>query len=227
MPSKAKSKRTRQHKPAKPTAATRKRALSMLDTLKREFPDAKIALDYSNALELLVATILSAQCTDARVNMVTPELFKKYRTAQDYVDAPDEELIEIIRSTGFFNNKTKNIKKACESIVERFNGEIPGTMEELTTLAGVGRKTANCLLGNVFDVPGIVVDTHMIRLSRRMGFTTQKDPVKIEFDLMELIPREDWTLFSHLITSHGRTWCSARKPMCDECPVADDCPKLI
>jgi endonuclease-3 len=199
----------------------------MLDTLKREFPDAKIALDYSNALELLVATILSAQCTDARVNMVTPELFKKYRTAQDYVDAPDEELIEIIRSTGFFNNKTKNIKKACESIVERFNGEIPGTMEELTTLAGVGRKTANCLLGNVFDVPGIVVDTHMIRLSRRMGFTTQKDPVKIEFDLMELIPREDWTLFSHLITSHGRTWCSARKPMCDECPVADDCPKLI
>jgi endonuclease-3 len=227
VPSKAKSKRTRQHKPAKPTAATRKRALSMLDTLKREFPDAKIALDYSNALELLVATILSAQCTDARVNMVTPELFKKYRTAQDYVDAPDEELIEIIRSTGFFNNKTKNIKKACESIVERFNGEIPGTMEELTTLAGVGRKTANCLLGNVFDVPGIVVDTHMIRLSRRMGFTTQKDPVKIEFDLMELIPREDWTLFSHLITSHGRTWCSARKPMCDECPVADDCPKLI
>jgi endonuclease-3 len=210
-----------------PTATTKKRALRTLEALKKEFPDAKIALDFTNAIELLVATILSAQCTDVRVNIVTKDLFKKYRTAQDYVDAPDEELIEAIRSTGFFNNKSKSIKKACRSILDDFDGEVPGTMEELLTLAGVGRKTANCLLGNVFGVPGIVVDTHMIRLSRRMGFTAQKNPDKIEFDLMELIPRDDWTLFSHLITSHGRKWCSARKPLCDECPIADDCPKIM
>ena len=210
-----------------PTAATKKRALRILEDLKKEFPDAKIALDFTNVLELLVATILSAQCTDQRVNIVTKDLFKKYRTAQDYVDAPDEELIEAIRSTGFFNNKSKSIKKACRSILDDFDGEVPGTMEELLTLAGVGRKTANCLLGNVFGIPGIVVDTHMIRLSQRMGFTEQKNPDKIEFDLMELIPREDWTLFSHLITSHGRNWCSAKKPLCDECPVADDCPKIL
>jgi endonuclease-3 len=213
--------------PAKPTAATKKRALRILETLKREFPDAKIALDFNNPLELLVATILSAQCTDARVNMVTPELFRKYRTAQDYLDAGDDELIEAIRSTGFFNNKSKSIKNACRSIVNEFGGEVPRTMEELLTLGGVGRKTANCLLGNVFGVPGIVVDTHMIRLSRRMGFTDQKDPDKIEFDLMELFPRDEWTLSSHLITSLGRTWCTAKKPRCDECPVADDCPKIL
>lgn len=210
-----------------PTAATKKRALRTLEDLKKEFPEAKIALDFTNALELLVATILSAQCTDVRVNIVTKDLFKKYRTAQDYVDAPDEELIEAIRSTGFFNNKSKSIKKACRSILDDFDGEVPGTMEELLTLAGVGRKTANCLLGNVFGIPGIVVDTHMIRLSRRMGFTEQKNPDKIEFDLMELIPRDDWTLFSHLITSHGRNWCSAKEPLCDECPIADDCPKIL
>jgi endonuclease-3 len=226
VPAKAKNK-SKKYIPAKPSAATRKRALRILNGLKQEFPDAKIALDYSDALELLVATILSAQCTDVRVNIVTKDLFKKYRTAQDYVDASDEELIELIRSTGFFNNKSKSIKKACQSVITNFNGEVPGTMEELTALAGVGRKTANCLLGNVFGVPGIVVDTHMIRLSNRMGFTIQKDPVKIEFDLMELIPRDDWTLFSHLITSHGRSWCSARKPLCDECPVADDCAKIL
>ena len=227
MPAKAKKKNSKAYIPAKPSPATRRRALRILDTLKKEFPDAKIALDFNNPLELLVATILSAQCTDERVNIVTKDLFKKYRTAQDYVDAPDEELIELIRSTGFFNNKAKNIKMACRSIVDDYHNEIPNTMEDLTTLAGVGRKTANCLLGNVYGVPGIVVDTHMIRLSRRMGFTIQKDPVKIEFDLMELIPREDWTLFSHLITSLGRSWCSARKPLCDECPVADHCPKIL
>jgi endonuclease-3 len=212
---------------AMPSAATRKRALRIVDGLKKEYPDAKIALDFTNALELLVATILSAQCTDQRVNMVTPDLFKKFRTPQDYLDASDEELIEAIRSTGFFNNKSKSIKKACRSIVDDFGGEVPGTMDELLTLAGVGRKTANCLLGNIFGVPGIVVDTHMIRLSRRMGLSDQKDPDKIELDLMELFPRDDWTLSSHLITSHGRKWCSARRPLCDECPVADDCPKNI
>jgi endonuclease-3 len=213
--------------PSQPSAATRKRARRILDTLRQEFPDATVALDFSSALELLVATILAAQCTDLRVNIVTKDLFKKYRTAQDYIDAPDEELIELIRSTGFFNNKSKSIKKACKSLVDDFDGEVPGTMDELLTLAGVGRKTANCLLGNVFGVPGIVVDTHMIRLSRRMGFSEQKDPVKIEFDLMEVIPREDWTLSSHLITSLGRSWCNARKPRCDECPVADDCPQIL
>lgn len=228
MPSKpAKTTRKKGYVPAKPTPSTRKRALRIVEALKHEFPDAKIALDYTNPLELLVATILSAQCTDVRVNMVTPNLFRKYRTAEDYLDAPDDELIDAIRSTGFFNNKTKSIKKACRSLVDDFGGEVPGTMEELLTLAGVGRKTANCLLGNVFGVPGVVVDTHMIRLSRRLGFTDQKDPDKIELDLMELIPRDDWTLFSHLITSHGRKWCNARKPLCDECPVADDCPRIL
>jgi endonuclease-3 len=226
-PSEEKPSRAKGYVPAKPSPTTRKRALRILEALKREFPDATIALNFTNAFELLVATILSAQCTDVRVNMVTENLFEKYRTPQDYLDAPDEELIEAIRSTGFFNNKCKNIKKACSSIVDNFGGEVPGTMEELLTLAGVGRKTANCLLGNVFGVPGIVVDTHMIRLSRRMGLTEQKDPDKIERDLMLLFPRDDWTLSSHLITSHGRTWCSAKKPLCDECPVADNCPQLL
>jgi endonuclease-3 len=222
-----KNKRKTGYTPARPTAATRKRALRILAELKKEYPDARVALDFTNALELLVATIMAAQCTDQRVNMVTETMFKKYRTARDYLDATDEELEEAIHSTGFFRNKTKSIKKACRSIVDDFGGEVPATMEELLTLGGVGRKTANCLLGNVFGVPGIVVDTHMIRLSRRMGFTDQKDPVKIEFDLMELFPRDDWTLSSHLITSHGRKWCSARKPLCDECPVAGDCPKIL
>lgn len=222
-----KTNRRKGYVPAKPSTATRKRALRILDALKREYPDARVALDFTNALELLVATILAAQCTDQRVNIVTKDLFEKYRSAQDYVDAPDEELIEAIRSTGFFNNKTRSIKNTCRSIVDDFCGEVPRTMEELLTLSGVGRKTANCLLGNVFGVPGIVVDTHMIRLARRMGFTAQKDPDKIEFDLMELFPREDWTLSSHLIASHGRKWCTARKPLCGDCPVADDCPKNL
>jgi endonuclease-3 len=219
--------RVKKYAPAKPTAATKKRALQILESLKCEFPDATIALNFTSSFELLVATILSAQCTDVRVNIVTEDLFKKYRTPQDYLDAPDEELIEAIRSTGFFNNKSKNIKKACRSMVEDFGGAVPGTMDELLTLAGVGRKTANCILGNVYGIPGIVVDTHMIRLSRRMGFTEQKDPDKIESDLMQLFPRDDWTLSSHLITSHGRKWCAARKPLCDECPVAENCPRLL
>ncbi len=217
----------RGYTPAKPTAATRKRAARILAELKKEYPDAKVALNFSNALELLVATIMAAQCTDVRVNMVTENMFKKYKTAQDYLETPDEELEKTIHSTGFFRNKTKSIKKACASIVDEFGGEVPRTMDELLTLGGVGRKTANCLLGNVFGVPGIVVDTHMIRLSQRMGFSEQKNPDKIEFDLMELLPHDDWTLSSHLITSHGRKWCSAKKPLCDECPVASDCPQLL
>lgn len=213
--------------PAKSSPKTKRRALVIVDALKREFPDARCGLNFSNPLELLVATILAAQCTDARVNLVTETLFETYRSAEDYLDAPDEELQAAIHSTGFFRNKTKSIKNACRSIVENFGGEVPSTMEELLSLSGVGRKTANCLLGNVFGVPGIVVDTHMLRLSRRMGFTEQTHPDRVEFDLMEIVPRDDWTLFSHLITEHGRKWCSARKPLCDECPVAEECPKLL
>jgi len=212
---------------AKAPAATKKRALKIIETLKREFPDARCALDFSSPLELLVATILSAQCTDARVNIVTKDLFKNYRTARDYAQSPPEDLEEAVRSTGFYRNKTKNIQNAARAIASDFSGEVPSTMEELLTLPGVGRKTANCILGNVFGVPGIVVDTHMLRLSRRMGFTTQTNPDKVELDLMEIVPRDDWTLFSHLITSLGRSWCSARKPECETCPVADDCPKLL
>jgi endonuclease-3 len=212
-----------------PTASpeTRERARRILDGLTVEYPDAKIALDYTNALELLLATILAAQCTDERVNMVTKELFLKYRTPEDYVNAPDSELEEAIRSTGFFHNKAKAIKAACKSIIYDFGGEVPRTMDDLLTLPGVGRKTANVLLGNVFGVPGIVVDTHMIRLAKRMGLTAQTDADKIEYDLMKIFPEQQWTFGSHLIATHGRTYCTARNPQCTLCPVADDCPKLL
>ena len=208
-------------------ADTRKRALRIIAALKREFPDARCALDFSTPLELLVATILSAQCTDARVNLVTKDLFRDFRSARDYAESPAEKLEEAIRSTGFYRNKTKSLREAARVIEDNFGGEVPATMEELLTLPGVGRKTANCVLGNVFGVPGIIVDTHVLRLSRRMGLTAQADPDKVEIDLMEIVPRDDWTLFSHLITSLGRSWCKARKPECQACPVADDCPKLL
>lgn len=207
-------------------ADTRKRVLRIIAALKREFPDARCALEFSTPLELLVATILSAQCTDARVNLVTKDLFRDFRSARDYADSPVETLEEAVRSTGFYRNKTKSIREATRAIADDFNGEVPATMEQLLTLPGVGRKTANCVLGNAFGVPGIVVDTHMLRLSRRMGLTAQTDPDKVEVDLMEIVPREDWTVFSHLITSLGRSWCKARNPACETCPVADECPKL-
>jgi endonuclease-3 len=213
--------------PAKADARTKKRVLAIIAALQKEFPDAHCALDFDTPLELLVATILAAQCTDARVNMVTPDLFDRYRAARDYLEAPADELEEAIRSTGFFRQKTKSIQNAARSLVENFGGEVPGTMEELLTLHGVGRKTANCLLGNAFGVPGITVDTHVLRLSRRMGLTEQTHPDKVEFALNEIVPREEWTMFSHLMTSLGRSWCNARKPRCDDCPVADYCPKLI
>lgn len=219
--------RNKGYVPAKASPRTRKRALEIIATLKAEFPDARCGLNFSNPLELLVATILAAQCTDERVNIVTEDLFRTYRSTKDYLEATTGELETAIHSTGFFRNKTKSIKKACQVIVDEFNGELPSTMKDLLSLPGVGRKTANCLLGNVFGVPGIVVDTHMLRLSRRMGFTEQTNPDRVEFDLKEIVPREDWTLLSHLITSHGRTWCSARKPLCGDCPVADNCPKLL
>ncbi len=217
---------TRGKAPRTYTADEKKRALAIIKNLRREFPDAKCALNFDNALELLVATILAAQCTDARVNIVTETLFKKYTKPEDYVATANEELEEDIRSTGFYRNKTKSIKAACQSLIDNFGGDVPNTMDELLSLAGVGRKTANCLLGNVWNIPGIVVDTHMLRLSKRMGFTDNTNADKVEFDLMNLVPEKEWVMYSHLITSLGRSWCNAKKPMCDDCPVERQCPKL-
>jgi len=209
------------------TPDLKRRALRVVDGLKDAYPDARCELDFSNALEALVASILAAQCTDARVNMVTPELFKKYRKPQDYLDTPDEVLQEEIRSTGFFNNKTKAIKAACRTIVEEFGGKMPKSMDDLVKLPGVGRKTANVILTNIHKVPGIVVDTHMLRLSNRMGFSTNRDADKVERDMMAAFPETTWISLSHLIPWHGRRCCTARKPNCDECPISDDCPKLL
>jgi endonuclease-3 len=192
--------------------------------LKRIYPDATIALEFKNPLELLVATILSAQCTDKRVNIVTKDLFKKYKSPADWVKTDIEEIQDDIRTTGFYRNKATNIKGACEKIVEKFNGKVPSTMEELLTLPGVGRKTANCVLGDAFGIPGITCDTHVIRLSRRLALSDNKDPVKLEFDLAEIVPERNWTVFSHLIITHGRTFCTARKPNCPDCPIAKHCP---
>ncbi|UCE49894.1 MAG: endonuclease III, partial [Phycisphaerales bacterium] len=187
--------------------------------LKRTYPNAKIALRFVNPLELLISTILSAQCTDVRVNMVTKDLFKKYTKASDWAEADLKEIEEGIRTTGFFRNKAVNIKGACTRIVEHYDGEVPDTMEELLTLPGVGRKTANCVLGDAFGIPGITCDTHVIRLSRRLGLSENSDPVKLEFDLAEIVPRARWTQFSHLLIHHGRNICKARKPDCGNCPI--------
>jgi endonuclease-3 len=195
--------------------------------LKKTYPDAHCELDHSNPLELLIATILSAQCTDKRVNIVTAELFKKYRTAADYAEAPLPELEPAIKSTGFFRNKAKSIKTACRNIVDKHQGEVPRTMEELTQLGGVGRKTANVVLGNAFDINcGVVVDTHVARLTYRLGLTRETDPVKIEQELMALVPQPEWTLFSHLLIWHGRRRCYARNPGCEECEVRGLCPQV-
>lgn len=195
----------------------------ILPILKETYPDAKIALNFSNPLELLIATILSAQCTDVRVNIVTGTLFKKYRCAKDWVKTDIKEIQEDIRSTGFYRNKAKNIKSACETIIAEFSGQVPQGMDELISLAGVGRKTANVVRGNVFGKPGITCDTHVIRLSRRIGLSGNSDPVKLEFDLAEIIDKKDWTLFSHLLIFHGRNICKARKPDCKVCPIAKYC----
>lgn len=192
--------------------------------LREDYPAAECALHFRQPLDLLVATILSAQCTDERVNQVTKSLFKKFRSARDYANADPGELEDAIRSTGFFRNKAKNIQAMAKKLVEEFGGDVPRTLDELVTLPGVGRKTANVVLGNAFGVPGITVDTHLGRLSRRMGFTTHDDPVKVEFDLMDLIPREDWTHFSHAMIWHGRRVCASRKPDCAACRVGPLCP---
>ena len=211
--------------------ARAKRAISVIAALQRTYPDAYCELNHANPLELLVATILSAQCTDKRVNMVTAELFKRYRTARDFADAPLADLEQAVRSTGFYRNKAKNIQACCRKLVERHGGEVPRTMEELTALDGAGRKTANVVLGNAFGIDvGVTVDTHVGRLSRRLGLTDHEDPVKVERDLMPVVPQADWTLWSHLMIYHGRAICQARKPRCGECPILEWCPtgkKLI
>ncbi|MEZ4703863.1 MAG: endonuclease III [Bdellovibrionota bacterium] len=197
----------------------------ILKELDRLYPDAYCALTHDNPYQLLIATILSAQCTDERVNKVTPELFKKYPDAHSMSKATLPSIEKIIRSTGFFRSKAKSIKQSSMDIVEKYNGKVPQSMEELTTLRGVGRKTANVVMGNAFGKNmGVVVDTHVGRLSRRLGFTTHKDPVKVEKDLMELVPKKDWTKISHQFIFHGRQVCKAINPRCGECTMAAFCP---
>jgi len=203
----------------------KERVKTIWPILKKTYPQAKCALEHCNPLELLIATILSAQCTDVRVNIVTKTLFKKYKSVKDWADAPLGQIEQDIKSTGFYHNKALNIKKACQKIINDFNGKVPGTMDELLSLNGVGRKTANVVLGNAFGVQGIVCDTHVLRLSRRLRLSANtNDAVKLEFDLMEIVPKKNWTLFSHLLVFHGRNICQARKPDCGSCPIAKYCP---
>ena len=200
---------------------------AIVERLYARFPDAHCALDHENPLQLLVATILSAQCTDARVNMVTKDLFRSYRTAADYANADPALFEQQIRSTGFFRNKTKSVLGMARALVARHGGRVPDTMEELVPLPGVGRKTANVILGTAFGKnEGVVVDTHIARISRRLGLTKHDDPVKIEQDLMKLVPRAEWTRFGHTLIQHGRQICHARKPLCEACPVVDLCPAV-
>ena len=219
MPKKTAAKKTKVNK-----AKATERVQKIFPILRKTYPQAKIALKHSNPLELLISTILSAQCTDMRVNMVTKTLFKKYTSARDWAKADIKQIESDIKSTGFFRNKAANIKGACAKVIEEFDGKIPATMEELLTLPGVGRKTANCVLGNAFGVPGVVCDTHVIRLSRRLGLSANSEPVKLEFDLAEIVPRKNWLLFSDLLIFHGRNICKARKPDCVNCPIAKYCP---
>lgn len=202
----------------------KKRICAVIRRLKKTYPDAACALKFSTPWELLVATVLSAQCTDRLVNHVTPALFKKYPSARAFAIADPERVEKAIHSTGFYRNKTKNILGAAKAVLERFGGKVPARMEDLITVPGVGRKTANVILGNAFGVPGIPVDTHMIRINRLLGLTRHADPVKIEFDLMKLVPQKDWTLYSHLIIHHGRVRCFARRPDCGHCEIQDLCP---
>ena len=212
--------------PRESKTALKARAIAIDTKLSQMFPDAKCELDYENPLQLLVATVLSAQCTDKRVNMVTPVLFEKYPTVTDLAAAPIEDIEAIIRSTGFYHNKAMSIKGLSAAIIERFNGEVPNTLDELVTLPGAGRKTANVVLGHAFDIPGITVDTHFGRLSRRFGWTKEMDPVKVERIVGELIPQKEWTNLSQRMIWHGRRICHSRKPACGACPVAKICPSV-
>ena len=216
MPTKALSKKTQ---------ARIDRVRAILPILKKTYPQAKCRLDHTTPLELLVATILSAQCTDDRVNIVTKSLFKKYKSARDYAKVTQEALEKDIQSTGFYRNKAKSIRAMAAALLEHHGGNVPQTMDELTHLAGVGRKTANVVLGNAFDQNvGVVVDTHIGRVSQRLGLTDHADPVKIEQDLMPIVPQPEWTLWAHLLIAHGRAICQARKPKCEICPLLAYCP---
>ncbi|MEN9923540.1 MAG: hypothetical protein RIS09_1054 [Actinomycetota bacterium] len=199
---------------------------AILRILKKHYPDARCELDFDSPLELLVATILSAQCTDKRVNQVTKTLFKKYRTVDAYANANVKDIEAIIQPTGFYRNKAKSIHAMANTVRDKFDGKIPQTLDELVTLPGVGRKTANVVLGNAFDTPGLTVDTHFGRLVRRFGWTKETDPVKVEFAVMDIFPKKDWTYLSHVLIWHGRRYCHARKPACGVCPIAKYCPSF-
>ena len=206
-------------------ANPKRQTAEIIKRLRKTYPDAHCALVHTNPFELLIATILSAQCTDARVNIVTADLFRKYRGPQDFLKVSQGELEKDIHSTGFFRNKSKNIQAACRRIIEEYNGRVPTTMDELLTLGGVARKTANVVMGNAFGIAsGVVVDTHVSRLSQRLGLTTEKTPEKIEHDLEQLVPKKDWVMFPHWMIHHGRQVCDARKPKCGQCVLADICP---
>jgi endonuclease-3 len=213
--------------PRETNAAKLERTQQILAVLKRVYPNAHCELNFENPLQLLVATILSAQCTDKRVNMVTVELFKKYKTAKDFAAAPLADIEEAVKTTGFFRNKAKNIQACCAALVEKFGGEVPRTMDELHALAGVGRKTANVVLGNAFNINiGVVVDTHVTRLANRLGLVKGTDAVKLEMDLGKLVPQNDWCVFSHWLIWHGRRRCDARKPDCENCEIKNLCPQI-
>lgn len=206
---------------------TQSHAARVVRTLRRHYPDAECSLDFSTPLELLVATILSAQCTDQRVNQVTADLFKKYGSAADYARAPLETLEKDIQTTGFYRNKAKNIQNACRILLEEHDGRLPDDLDALVELPGIGRKTANVVLGTAFGIAsGVVVDTHVARLSRRLGLTAHKDPIKIERDLIDQIPKKEWIALSHRMIQHGRRVCTARKPKCGECPMQSFCPRI-
>ena len=213
--------------PRESAEAKAARSRKIIERLRETYPDAHCELNFSNPLELLIATILSAQCTDKRVNIVTPGLFKRYRSAADFAKAKPAELEEQIKTTGFFRNKAKSIIACCQAIVDRHNGKVPSSMADLIELGGVGRKTANVVLGNAFNVhSGIAVDTHVARLSQRLGLTTEKEPLQIEQVLMKLVPQEEWGLISHLLIWHGRRRCFARNPDCPNCEVFALCPRI-
>lgn len=205
-------------------AAKTARMKEILDRLEVAYHDAKVGLDYTTPFELLIATILSAQCTDDRVNIVTKDLFQKYRSPQDFLLVPVEELEQDIRSTGFYKNKAKSIRGCCQRLIDHFNSTVPSTLEDLITLPGVGRKTANCVLSNCYNIPGITVDTHVTRIMNLLGMVDTSDAVKIEYALMEIVPRERWNTMNHAIITHGRRTCIARRPQCGVCPVKDLCP---
>jgi endonuclease-3 len=209
------------------TAETKRYATEIVRRMRRHYPDAKCSLDFHTPLELLVATILSAQCTDERVNMVTKDLFRKHTSAADYANCSPAELKRDIQSTGFYNNKAKSIQGSCQVLVKEHRGEVPKDIEVLTALPGIGRKTANVVLGTAYGIAsGVVVDTHVARVSRRLGLTAQKNPEKIETDLMALVPQREWIALSHRMIQHGRRICAARKPKCEECFLNDICPRI-